>query len=239
MSQLDILCFGAHPDDVEIGMSGTIIKHVQEGLSVGICDLTLAELSSNGTVEIRQKEAAVAGQVLGIKERFNLKFPDRGLQINADFIGPIVHLIRTYRPAVVCAPFDEDRHPDHNIASRLIEEAVFTANIRKFQWGEQSTQPHAVKQLYFYLINQVKKPHLLVDTTPHFEQKKKALLAYESQFNPGDNGVQTRLTADFIDVVEGRDRLFGKMVNVRYAEGFMTREPLLIPILKLDSESRT
>jgi bacillithiol biosynthesis deacetylase BshB1 len=233
---LDILCFGAHPDDVEIGMAGTIRKHVELGFKVGICDLTMAELSSNGTVTKRQEEAEKAAEILGVTERINLGFPDRGLEMNRDVLATIVSVIREYKPTVVFIPYEDDRHPDHGMTSKMIEEAIFTATIRKYQWGgDQEEEPHRVTQVYYYFINGFSKPQVIVDITKCFDVKRKALLAYESQFNEMEGGVQTRLNTGFLDVIEGRDKLFGKMLDVTYAEGFMVKEPILISHLIPDS----
>jgi bacillithiol biosynthesis deacetylase BshB1 len=236
--RLDILCFGAHPDDVEIGMAGTIRKHVDLGFKVGICDLTMAELSSNGTVTQRQKEAEQAAEILGVTERINLGFPDRGLEANRDVLGKVVSVIRKYQPKVVFLPFEEDRHPDHGMTTKLVEEAIFTATIRKYQWSsEEEEQAHKVTQVYYYFINGMSKPHLMVDITPYMEDKRKSLLAYESQFDAGANRVTTRLNQGFIEVVEGRERWFGKMIDVSYAEGFKVKEPILISNLIPDSDN--
>jgi bacillithiol biosynthesis deacetylase BshB1 len=234
--KLDILCFGAHPDDVEIGMAGTIRRHVDLGFKVGICDLTMAELSSNGTVTKRQEEAEKSAQILGVKERVNLGFPDRGLEFNRDVLGTIVSVIRQYKPEVVFIPYEDDRHPDHGMTTKLIEEAIFTATIRKYQkGGDQEEQPHRVTQVYYYFINGFAKPQVIVDITKYMDAKRDALLAYESQFKPTSDGVETRLNKGFLDVIEGRDRLFGKLLDLPYAEGFMIKEPILISHLVPDS----
>ncbi|WP_202079975.1 bacillithiol biosynthesis deacetylase BshB1 [Caldalkalibacillus salinus] len=230
MSTLDLLCFGAHPDDVEIGMSGSIAKHTSQGFRVGICDLTLAELSSNGTVTERQHEAQQAAQILGVQERINLKFSDRGLHMNQeDIIGTIAQVIRQYKPTYVYVPYEEDRHPDHGEAARRVKEAVFNAGIRRYQYGDEKDEAHKVKQVFKYIINGTVKPDVLIDISSHVNQKRASLMAYQTQFSPQEGQVETRLNTGFIDVVLGRDQWFGKMKNVAYAEGFMVEEPLLLP----------
>ncbi|GAA0360389.1 bacillithiol biosynthesis deacetylase BshB1 [Bacillus horti] len=228
---LDILCFGAHPDDVEIGMAGTILKHVAEGYKVGICDLTMAELSSNGTVTKRQEEAQEAANRLGVVKRVNLGFPDRGLASNRDAIAYIVRIIREHKPRIVFLPFEEDRHPDHGAVTHLVEEAIFNAGIQKYQMSTEEEEAHRVQQTYYYFINGIQKPDILVDITKHVEGKKSALLAYESQFLLELESTATRLNDGFIEFIEGRDRVFGKMKNVPFAEGFVVKEPLLISTL--------
>lgn len=225
IKEVDLLCFGAHPDDVEIGMAGTIAKHVQEGYRVMICDLTRAELSSNGSIEEREQEAFRAAQILGV-ERINLGFPDRGLHITEERIRAIVQVLRTYRPKVVFLPFEEDRHPDHGQATRLVEEALFNAGIVKYDSSEKGA--HRVWQVYYYFINGLAKPDLLVDISDHIHTKRAALLAYQSQFTKDERAVETRLNTGFIESIEGRERLFGKMKQVEYAEGFKLKDPLLL-----------
>lgn len=122
---IDVLAFGAHSDDVEIGMAGSIYKWTASGRNVVICDLTRAELSSNGTVETRQREAAEAAGKLGVLERVNLKLPDRGLFFKDEYIRQIADLIRKYTPTLIFAPFSEDRHPDHGRCAELVKEAFF------------------------------------------------------------------------------------------------------------------
>src|SRR5690606_23509317 len=132
---VDLLAFGAHPDDVEIGAGGILAKHAQAGRRTVICDLTEAELSSNGTVEIRREEARRAGEILGLASRINLGFPDRGLG-GREQIEAMARVIRRLRPRVVLAPYPKDRHPDHVAAGRMVKEAVFDAGIRKLDLGE-------------------------------------------------------------------------------------------------------
>jgi bacillithiol biosynthesis deacetylase BshB1 len=127
---LHILAFGAHADDVEIGMGGSIAKLAAHGKRIGICDLTDADLSSNGTIELRKQEAKKAAEILGVTERLSLGLPDRGLLLREEFIREIASVIRRFRPQIVFAPYFEDRHPDHGNCARLVEEAVFSAGIR-------------------------------------------------------------------------------------------------------------
>jgi N-acetylglucosamine malate deacetylase 1 len=224
---LHILAFGAHPDDVEIGMGGTIAKYARKGLKVGICDLTLAELSSNGTVELRQKEALKAAEILGVRKRINLQLPDRGLLKSETYINKIVSVIREYRPTVVFAPYWIDRHPDHGNCAALVEEAVFSAGIRRYK-DEKDLPAHRVQSLYYYMINGFHQPSFLVDITETMEMKLASLRAYKSQFEKTAGSVDTPLTNGYIATVESRERLFGKEAGVAYAEGFITKKPILI-----------
>ncbi|WP_413309197.1 bacillithiol biosynthesis deacetylase BshB1 [Bacillus sp. 1P10SD] len=224
---LHILAFGAHADDVEIGMAGTLSKFSLEGKRVGICDLTEADLSSNGNVELRKEEAAHAAEILGVSYRASLAMPDRGLFLNEDYIKKIVNVIRTHKPKIVFAPYFEDRHPDHGNCSRLVEEAVFSAGIKKYQTGIEM-EPHRVEKVYFYMINGFHKPDFTIDISPFIEKKLSALRAYRSQFEQSDQSIDTPLVNGYIETVEARERMFGKLVGVSYAEGFKTKVPVLL-----------
>ncbi len=226
-NKLDILAIGAHADDVEIGMGGTIAKYVAMGKNVGICDLTKAELSSNGTVELRLQEAETAARILGVTVRESLDLPDRGLYITEEYIKKIASVIRRYCPELLFIPYFEDRHPDHGNCARLVEEAVFSAGIKKFNTGND-LGPHRVRAVYYYMINGFHKPDFLIDISDNMETKKLALQAYESQFVKNDSSFDTPLVNGYIETVESRERLFGKDAGVMYAEGFITKTPLVI-----------
>jgi bacillithiol biosynthesis deacetylase BshB1 len=224
---LHILAFGAHADDVEIGMAGTIAKLASKGKRIGICDLTDADLSSNGNVTLRKAEAGLAAEILGVCLRTSLALPDRGLFLNDDYIRKIAGIIRTYKPQVVFAPYFEDRHPDHGNCARLVEEAVFSAGIKKYH-TEEGNEPHRVDKLYFYMINGFHKPDFTTDVTMFIDKKLAALRAYKSQFEQTDQSFNTPLVNGYIETVEARERMFGKLVGVTYAEGFKTKVPILL-----------
>ncbi|MEK8127366.1 bacillithiol biosynthesis deacetylase BshB1 [Paenibacillus filicis] len=223
--KLDFLVFGAHADDAEIGMGGTIAKHAEAGLRIGICDLTLAEMSSNGTVEGRRAEAAEAAKVLKLASRSNLELPDRGLTADAEYIRRIVAEIRLHRPRIVFAPYWEDRHPDHIACSRLVQEAVFNAKLRKYM---PEVPAHTVEETYFYFINDTVNPDVMIDVTPVYGMKQAALRAYRSQFETsGEDVVRTPLNQGYLERVEARDSLLGQKRSAVYAEGFMTKLPYM------------
>ncbi|WP_108671146.1 bacillithiol biosynthesis deacetylase BshB1 [Peribacillus acanthi] len=227
LASIDILCFGAHADDVEIGMGGTIAKYSSMGKKIVICDLTDAELSSNGTVKIRKEEAKKAGEILGISERLTLGLPDRGLYMNEESVKKIVRVIRTYKPKLVFAPYLIDRHPDHGNCAKLVEEAYFSAGIQKFDY-DRDLSGHKSVRMYYYMINGFHKPDFLVDISSEMPKKLDALKAYESQFVKSANTIDTPLVNGYIESVEARERLYGKEVGVQYAEGFMTKTPILL-----------
>lgn len=226
-NQLDVLAFGAHADDVEIGMAGTLAKLTSEGKRAGICDLTDADLSSNGNVTLRKEEAKKAAEILGIEMRTSLSMPDRGLFLREDYINQIVEVIRNYKPQIVFAPYFEDRHPDHGNCARLIEEAVFSAGIKKYKTAN-GTAPHRVKRLYFYMINGFHHPDFTVDISSYIDKKLASLRAYKSQFEQTEQSFDTPLVNGYIETVEARERMFGKLVGTLFAEGFKTKVPILL-----------
>ncbi|MPQ24908.1 bacillithiol biosynthesis deacetylase BshB1 [Bacillus paralicheniformis] len=224
---LDILAFGAHSDDVEIGMGGTIAKYTKKGFQIGICDLTQAELSSNGTVETRKSEAALAADILGASARISLTLPDRGLFPCQAAIREAVAVIRKYKPKLVFVPYPKDRHPDHGHAAEIVEEAVFSAGIHKYEDAEK--QPaHKIQNVYYYMINGFHKPEFVIDISETINQKKESLAAYQSQFTRSRQSVETPLTNGYIETVEAREKLLGKEVGVAYAEGFFSKRTLLL-----------
>jgi N-acetylglucosamine malate deacetylase 1 len=224
---LDILAIGAHPDDVEIGMGGSIAKYANKGFKIGICDLTKAELSSNGTVSVRQEEAKRAGEILGVTKRIQLTLPDRGLYLTESAIQSIVTVIREYQPRIIFVPYFEDRHPDHGQCARLVEEAVFSAGIRKYK-DTMDLPSHRVQSIYYYMINGFHKPDFVIDISNTIDKKLTSLRAYESQFEKTLGSTETPLTNGYIESVESRERLYGKEVGVMYAEGFKTKNPILL-----------
>ncbi|RNB88956.1 bacillithiol biosynthesis deacetylase BshB1 [Brevibacillus nitrificans] len=228
MSSLDILAIGAHPDDVEIGASGSLLLAAKQGKRVGILDLTYAELSSNGNVERRQQEAAAADKLLGVVERFNFGLPDRGLEaVKEEAIRKVVELIRTTRPQIVLAPYHQDRHPDHESVSRIVREAVFSAGIRKYL-ADQTPPAYRPTQLLYYFINSTVTPQVVVDVTSVYSEKMEVLRCYRSQFELEEGSVTTPLTNGYLEMVEYRERLFGQQAGVTYAEGFMSATPYVL-----------
>ncbi|MFK4340453.1 MULTISPECIES: bacillithiol biosynthesis deacetylase BshB1 [unclassified Paenibacillus] len=226
---LDILIFGAHADDAEIGMGGTIAKHTAAGIRVGVCDLTCAEMSSNGDVDTRMAEAEEASKVLGLAGRTNLGLPDRGLYVTPENVAAVTAEIRRHAPKIVFAPYWEDRHPDHVMCSKLVEEAVFNAKLRRFNPEQPAV---LVEQLYFYFINDIGRTDLIVDITEHVEAKEQALLSYASQFQAatGKDMVSTPLNQGYVERVKARDSLLGQRKLISYAEGFASKTPHLVKL---------
>ncbi len=223
---LDLLAFGPHPDDLEIGMAGTIRRHVSEGRSVGLCDLTAGELGTNGAPEDRVREAEAAREILGAAFRENLRWPDRGIGKDPAHLDEAVAFIRRHRPRTVAVPYWADRHPDHVAASELLTEAVFTAGLRRYPGAGDAW---TTDWMCYYFINDTVTPSFVVDVSDHYDRKRQALDCHTSQFGPpGETTAATRLnTPLFRQLVESRDAQFGARSGVRWAEGFVVREPLL------------
>lgn len=227
---LDLLVFGPHPDDIEIGIGATVAKHAAMGLRVGLCDLTAGEMGSNGTVEERLAEAEQARSVLGAAWRVNLRLPDRALGCDSVHVRIVAGMVRRAQPRVVAVPYWADRHPDHVAASELLTEAVFSAGLRRYEADGDAWKPDWV---CYYFINDAATPSFVVDVADHYETKRRALACHATQFRPeGATAVSTRLTSSrFQQLIESRDAQFGAIAGVAFAEGFVVKQPLLRPHL--------
>jgi len=220
---IDLLVFGPHPDDLELGLAGTIAKHTSEGYRVGLCDLTAGELGSNGTPDQRLDEAAEAAGVLGAAFRHNLRWPDGN--ITPALVESAVDLIREHRPRTVAVPYWEDRHPDHVASSQVLQLAAFRSGLRRVMTDHEAWRPDWV---CYYFINNAATPSFVVDVSAHYDTKRAALACHRSQFAPTSaDAVATRLTAtSFARLIETRDAQFGAQIGVPYAEGLVVREPV-------------
>ncbi|HTI41379.1 MAG TPA: bacillithiol biosynthesis deacetylase BshB1 [Vicinamibacterales bacterium] len=230
LDQVELLVFGPHPDDLEIGAGGTVAKHAAMGLRVGLVDLTQGEMGSNGTVEERLAEAEEARKVLGAMWRTNLRLPDRAIGSSADHALAATELIRRVKPKAITIPYWSDRHPDHVAASALLADAIFNAGLRRFRAEGEPWKPEMTS---YYFINESAQPSFVVDVTEHYETKRRALACHKSQFRPpAADAVHTRLTSPrFMTLIESRDAQFGVLAGVDFAEGFVIREPVIRPHL--------
>jgi bacillithiol biosynthesis deacetylase BshB1 len=226
--KLDILAFGAHPDDVELSAGGTILKNISQGKKVGIIDLTRGELGTRGTAAIRDKEAKTAAKILGVSFRENLNLPDGFFEVNKKNILKAIQKIRQYRPEVILAPAINDRHPDHGRAAQLIYEASFLSGLPKIVTKhngkkQESWRPKAV---YHYIQYRKHKADFAVDISSLAEKKFEAIKAFASQFyNPSSKEPSTLISdKKFFDYVRQRETEYGKMIGVQYAEGFNVME---------------
>ena len=225
MDRVDLLVFGPHPDDIEIGLGGAVARHTRQGHAVGLCDLTGGEMGSNGSVAERLTEAEAAREVLGARWRINLRWPDRGIGREQEHGRSVAALIRAARPRAIALPYWDDRHPDHVAASRTLTEAVFDGGLRRFDAPGDAWRPDWV---CYYFINDTSPPSFVVDVSAHYDTKRQALACYRSQFAPaGTAAVETRLTSPrFAQLIESRDAQFGALAGVAFAEGVVVREPI-------------
>lgn len=221
---VDILAFGAHPDDVELSASGTILKSISQGKTVAIVDLTEGELGSRGTVESRYAEAAEASKILGISARHNLQMADGFFLHNEENLRKIITQIRRFRPQVVLANAVEDRHIDHGKGSKLVSDACFLAGLRRIEttWDGANQEPHRPQVVYHYIQDRFIKPDFVVDVSPFVSQKIESIKAYKTQFyDPNSTEPKTPISGeDFFDFILGRMKEMGRPIGAAYAEGF-------------------
>ncbi|MFN3875648.1 MAG: bacillithiol biosynthesis deacetylase BshB1 [Flavobacteriales bacterium] len=227
--RVDILCIAAHPDDVEISMAGTVLRHVALGHSVGIVDLTAGELGTRGTPEVRRREAEQAAGVLGAAFRYQLGLPDGFFRADRDSLLRVVACIRRHRPRVVLTNAVRDRHPDHGRAAAIVAEAAFLSGLRRLatehdgapqQAWRPTTLLHAVQDQWI-------DPDLVFDITPYWERKLEALRCFRSQFHdPASTEPESPISrADFMPFLEGRARAMGRLLMVSFGEGFTVARP--------------
>jgi bacillithiol biosynthesis deacetylase BshB1 len=223
---VDLLVFGPHPDDLEIGLGGTIAHHAAMGLRVGLCDLTAGEMGSNGTVDERLAEAEAARVVLGAAWRENLRWPDREIGTHPEQLAQAAAFIRCHRPRVVAVPYWSDRHPDHVAASAVLVEATFNAGLKRYKAEGEAWKP---EWICHYFINDADRPSFVIDVSAHYERKRQALDCHVSQFRrAGEGTAVTRLnTPLFRQLIESRDAQFGALAGVAWAEGVVVREPIV------------
>lgn len=228
--KLDILVVAVHPDDAELGCSGTILKHLAEGKKVGIVDLTRGELGTRGTAETRSEEARTAGQILGVHVRENVGLKDGFFQNDEDSQRLLISALRKYRPEIVLGNAIDDRHPDHGRAATLINDSVFLAGLPKVktQWEGEDQEAWRPRLLLHYIQDKYLKPDILIDITPHWSKKLEAIRAFKTQFfTPDSDEPETYISSpEFLAGVEARAREFGKSIQVTYAEGFTCKKLL-------------
>ncbi|MCX7929419.1 MAG: bacillithiol biosynthesis deacetylase BshB1 [Chlorobi bacterium] len=232
--QLDVLAIGAHPDDVELAVGGTLAKAVREGYKVGIADCSRGELGTRGSAELRLQEARAAQNILGVHVRQTLAMPDAAISLTEDTVLEIIRLFRTYRPRLVLFPPPFERHPDHETVHRIVRTAYFKSGIAKLRtFGSDGTEqtPFRPSRLVCYIQAYHHEPDFLVDITDTFDVKMEAIRAYASQVYVPEryqsNEPETVLSRpDFLEAITARARYWGSLIGTTYAEGFLTIEPL-------------
>ncbi len=226
--KLDILAFGAHPDDVEISAGGMLISEARKGKKVGIIDLTLGEMGTRGTVEIRKKEAAEAARIMQLSVRENLEIADGFIETNATNLEKVIRAIRKYQPDVVITNAPNDRHPDHGHAASLVVDACFKSGLRKYivdGTGDNAWRP---KVVYQYMQFYIHKADFIYDVSDVMEEKLACILAHESQFyNPNSNEPPTLIASrQFKEHLKARSLEYGLQAGFEYGEPFIVLRPL-------------
>lgn len=226
----DILAFGAHPDDVELGCGGTIAKLISEGKTCVIIDLTKGELGTRGTDQTRKEEATEAAKILGVAARENLGLKDGFLVNSEEYQMEIVKMIRKYRPEIVLANAIDDRHPDHAKAAKLVSDACFLAGLRKIETilNDEAQEVWRPKQVFHYIQWKHIQPEFVIDISEHLDKKLEACMAFKTQFyDPTSKEPETPITSkDFYESLTYRAQDLGRLSGVAYAEGF-TSEKLI------------
>ncbi len=224
--KLDILAFGAHPDDIEFSAGGTLCKAASQGKSVGIIDLTHGELGTRGTAKIRDQEAADAAKILGLKARENLGFRDCFFKNDEEHQFKVLKMIRKYQPDIILTNSDDKRHPDHARGEELVRHAAFLSGLVKIETGHDPWRP---KRIFQYIQVREIQPSFIVDIDGYFDKKIEVMKAYKSQVGGGDIPTEERETImthpDFWHFIERRAKSYGQMIGATYGEGFVASHP--------------
>jgi bacillithiol biosynthesis deacetylase BshB1 len=223
MIKLDILVFGAHPDDVELGCGGTVIKEVQSGNKVGIIDLTRGELGTRGSAESRNKEAKIATEIMGVAVRENMNFKDGFFKDDEDHKLALIKKIRHFQPEIVITNALSDRHPDHPRGSQITLDACFLAGLEKVETGQKVWRPKAI---YHYIQFNTLTPDIVVDISNQMDLKIEAVKAYKTQFyNANSRESETIISSkEFLESVSYRAKDLGRQSSCEYAEGFIAHQ---------------
>ena len=227
--KLDILAFSVHPDDIELGCSGTLLVEKLQGKKIGIIDLTRGELGTRGTAETRDKEAAAAAKILQLDIRENLAFADGFFKNDEAHQRKVIAAIRKYQPEIVLCNAPEDRHPDHGRSAQLVEDAGFLSGLRKIATTDHNgnvQEPWRPKYIFNYIQDRYLQPDFVVDISDVIDKKVESIKAYATQFyNPDLKEPETYISSpDFLDSVLYRSKMLGKMIGVKHAEGFISKK---------------
>lgn len=226
---VDILCITAHPDDAEIGMGGTLLRHIHMGRSVGLVDLSSGELGTRGSGEIRRQEAEASARVIGAKFRYQLGLPDGFFEINEQSLLQVITAIRRHRPRVVFTNAVRDRHPDHGRGSELVSRACFLSGLRRVATQDQGQEQQAHRPVSVFHIIQDRwiDPDLVVDVSDFWARKMEALACFKSQFyDPTSTEPVSPISVpEFLPTLEGRARDTGRLIGVPFGEGFTVERP--------------
>lgn len=227
--KIDILAIGVHPDDVELSCSGTLLRQLSQGKTVGLLDLTRGELGSRGSADLRDQEAASSAKKMGASFRKNLRMADGFMQYSQENLLKIIEIIRWCRPSIVLANAPDDRHPDHGRAAKLVADACFYAGLIKIEtsYEGRAQVEWRPKAVYHYIQDKDLQPSFVVDISPYIEEKMDLILSFRSQFFQSEESVyntepQTPISGrDFLEFVKSKNRSFGRPIGVEFAEGFI------------------
>lgn len=235
--KLDVLAIGVHPDDIELSCAGVLLVEKKNGKKTGIVDLTQGELGTRGTAETRKQEATAAAKILGVAIRENLGLRDGFFQNNEADQLKVIEAIRKFQPEVILCNAPQDRHPDHGRSARLVSDACFLSGLRKVETivDGQPQEAWRPKYVLHYIQDRFLQPDFVIDISDVMETKLESIKAYGTQFhNPALNEPQTYIsTPDFLDSVIYRSKMMGKMIGVKYAEGFISEK--MIGLSSLDA----
>ncbi len=217
--KIDTIAFSPHPDDAEMGCGGLLLKLKDKGYKTGIIDLTRAELSTNGNLEIRQKETEEASKILGLDIRENLKLEDTNIRNDFDSRLKVIKVIRKYKPDLVLMPFWKDRHPDHENSYKLLKDSIFISGLKKFKTDLDAHRPYLVIN---YMLHYEFRPSFIVDISRYYERKSKAVGAYKSQFYSAiRKEVVTHIASKyFFDIINSRHQCSGLKIRAEYGEPY-------------------
>ncbi|WP_069130964.1 bacillithiol biosynthesis deacetylase BshB1 [Rhodohalobacter halophilus] len=243
--KVDILAFGAHPDDTELSCSGTLASLIKQGKKVAVVDLTRGEMGSRGTPKIRMKEAAEAAKILGLSARENLGLPDTELRNKRAFHLPIIQAVRKFKPHVCLIPAPSDRHPDHGDAARLLIDAIFYGGLIKIETKDENgnlQEPHRPSHVLHFMQDRPFEPDVVFDISDTIDIKEEAIKAFSTQFDvadPGDEPETYISDPEFFQALRARAKHFGHLGGFSYGEGFLYQsKPIPLSSFNLFSETK-
>jgi bacillithiol biosynthesis deacetylase BshB1 len=228
--KLDLLAFGVHPDDIELSCAGTLLTEKRKGKKVGIIDLTRGELGTRGTAQTREEEAENSAKILGVNIRKNLDMADAFFKNDEENQRKIITVLRKYKPEIVLCNAPDDRHPDHGRSAKLVADACFLSGLRKIETFDGQNKQEVWKPSYVfnYIQDQYFTPGFVIDISDVIDQKVEAIKAFKTQFfsnGENDKEPQTYIsTPEFLESVINRSKMFGKMIGVKHAEGFISKK---------------
>lgn len=245
--KLDLLAFGIHPDDIELSCSGTLLVEKNNGKKVGIIDLSEGELGTRGTAETRKEEAENSAKILNVDVRENLGMADGFFKNDEDNQKKIIKVLRKYRPEIILCNAVEDRHPDHGRSAQLVNDATFLSGLKKITTFDDDAnkpqEPWRPKYVFNYIQDTYLAPNFVIDISTVFNKKIEAIEAFTTQFyngNANDTEPQTYVSSpEFIESIINRAKMFGKMIGVKYAEGFMSKKMIGIKTFDVFIQNNT